>query len=510
MSNKSPTGVTYTNNANTVEYQLFPEEYFSGCDITVYFGDTFISEISGLQFELQEKINPIFGYASRTWDTVARGSRIVTGSFKIPFKEAGYIEAVMSHIALSDNNSIPEIAYKMAGTTGPAWIADTKETIDQYLDTKSIGVDSTDVNEGNSIFKDHTPVAPGDKGEHIKEVRRLMEAAAKKFPDYYGSDPFDKDTSNPVIQYFHKEWQSWSDGALLECTKLMQNQTQQVGDIAESQGEIKPGVKELQSRMKQMIGGSITNPSDDDQWALNDGKFGTITSDVAQQICEAFKVNGGATGSAMKSEMNANNGVAPTKPAEYIAEIASLHSSADDLTRYSADMYRMAVAVKAKYNTLESGVSIKKRGTLTEEDLRNLYKDAGEEYDKHSTKKETAVKPAIGAETRYSKYEKEVWGRSFSNDPDHKYQTYFYTDRERVDGTNPQDKLKKKGFDVYITYGPSPENIIENGYKLPDVFNFNTTVKAIRNVQLGSTAQTIMVNGQPIEELYTFMGRDLD
>lgn len=523
MANKTITGVDFVNNPNTVEYQLFPEEYFSGCDITIYFGDVFISEISGIEFTLQEKVNPIYGYASRTFDAVARGSRIVTGSFKIPFREAGYIEAALSHIANADNGSAPEIAYKMGGSTGPDWIADTKESIDQYLDTKSIGYDDEIVNDGNPFFDDHNPIVPGDKGDFITELRRVMQKAADNHPETYGKDPFDRSTaSNEVLKWMLDHYQvgdPTSSEAMAAC-KLYTADVQQKGsegEYGDDAHSIKKGTFNLQHRMSQMVNGTATSSSASSQAnisgkkaALNDGKFGTITSYVAQQICEAFKVNGGQTGSDMKAEMGSNSGVAPTKPPEYIAELASVHTTDDDLLRYSADMFKTAVAVKRKYGTLEEGVSIRERGTLTKTDLSNLYKDAGEEYDRHHTVKVKKVKPAQGAETRYSKYEKEVWGRAWSQDIDHKYQTFFYTDRERADGTNVQEKLKQKGFDVYITYGPSPESIENNSWKLPDIFSFNTTVKAIRCMQLTSTGQTIMVNGQPIEEMYTFLAKDLD
>lgn len=513
---KTITGVDYINNPNTIEHQLFPEEYFSGCDVTIYFGDIFVSEISGLQFELQEKVNPIYGYASKTWDAVARGSRIVTGSFKIPFREAGYLEAITSHIALADNGSAPEIAYKMAGEEGPDWIADTKETIDQFLDQKTIGFNDIDVNDGNPFFDDHNPVSPGDKGDFITELRRVMQKAADNYPDYYGSDPFDHSIdSNEVLEWMYEHYQVGdpkSSGAMDAC-KLYERDVQQSNAAAERLGEVKNGVLYgIHPRMRALVSGSKTQPSASKEWALKDGKFGNITSDVAWQMIEAFKVPGA---DEMKSEMDSNDNkygdaTADTKSASFIAELAGVHTTDDDWLRYSADMYRTAVAVKSKYGTLQDGVSIRERGTLTKDDLRNLYKDAGEDYDHHHTVKQKAVKPAEGAETRYSKYEKEVWGRSWSQDLDHKYQTFFYTDRERADGTNVQEKLKKTGFDVYINYGPSPEAIENNSYKLPDIFNFNTTVKAIRSMQLTSTGQTIMVNGQPIEELYTFIAKDLD
>jgi hypothetical protein len=76
-------------------YQVFPREYFSGIDCYISFDNVPIDEIVTMQFSLQEPIVPIYGYASYTYDAVAHGSRIVTGSFRINFKESLYIKSAL-------------------------------------------------------------------------------------------------------------------------------------------------------------------------------------------------------------------------------------------------------------------------------------------------------------------------------------------------------------------------------------------------------------------------------
>lgn len=87
----------YQSNVST-EYQRFRNEYFTGADIRIYFGDIWIDEITSLQFTLQEQVAPIFGYASYTWDKVARGNRHVQGTFAINFKESFYLHSVMERL----------------------------------------------------------------------------------------------------------------------------------------------------------------------------------------------------------------------------------------------------------------------------------------------------------------------------------------------------------------------------------------------------------------------------
>lgn len=145
-------GVTYKNNPNTVEHQWFPVEYFSGSDVTIYIGDIFISEISALSFTLTEKVLPIFGYASKTFDHASRGCRMVEGVIQIPFVEAGYLESILSRVGANTTeteNAKPKLAYVKSGQTVPKWCADFKMDIEGALvrDARSKGITGITVEE---------------------------------------------------------------------------------------------------------------------------------------------------------------------------------------------------------------------------------------------------------------------------------------------------------------------------------------------------------------------------
>ena len=68
------------------EQNLFIEEYYSSTDTKIYIDDIEQTEISYINYSLQEQLKPIYGYASRTFDDVAIGNRIVTGTLKVPIK----------------------------------------------------------------------------------------------------------------------------------------------------------------------------------------------------------------------------------------------------------------------------------------------------------------------------------------------------------------------------------------------------------------------------------------
>lgn len=83
----------------SVEHTRFKSEYFSGTNTRIYFGDLWMDEITSFDFTLQEQVAPIFGYASFTFDRVARGSRQIQGTFRINFRESGYLNVVMQHLS---------------------------------------------------------------------------------------------------------------------------------------------------------------------------------------------------------------------------------------------------------------------------------------------------------------------------------------------------------------------------------------------------------------------------
>lgn len=68
------------------EENLFMEEYYSSTDTKIYMDDIEQTEIAYINYSLQEQLKPLYGYASRTFDDVAVGARIVTGAFKVPIK----------------------------------------------------------------------------------------------------------------------------------------------------------------------------------------------------------------------------------------------------------------------------------------------------------------------------------------------------------------------------------------------------------------------------------------
>ena len=116
------------------EENLFLEEYYSGTDTKVYINNQQQTEISYISFSLNEQLKPIYGYASRTFDDMAVGNRIVTGVFKVPIKnpeEQDSYETVvegLSTLEEIDNKNNSENNIK----NNTEWIDNTEENEERY------------------------------------------------------------------------------------------------------------------------------------------------------------------------------------------------------------------------------------------------------------------------------------------------------------------------------------------------------------------------------------------
>ena len=180
-SGRRVNGFNYLPNSST-EYTRFRSEYFTGADIRIYFGDIWVDEITNLQFTLQEQVAPIFGYASYTWDKVARGNRFVQGSFTINFKESYYLHSVLSRIVSSMDDRNNDAAFNT-------------ESWKQGLDIEHL-VNSAD-GLGFDTVADEFERSLWGEGTN-KYVNKVVKKRSKEtffYPDHWSKDP---DTGIPT------------------------------------------------------------------------------------------------------------------------------------------------------------------------------------------------------------------------------------------------------------------------------------------------------------------------
>ena len=189
MSQKSYTH-KYSPMKDVREKNLFKEEYFSSTDVDIYFDDKKQTEIGYISFTLSEQIKPIYGYASRTWDDIAIGNRIVSGEFTMPIgnsKEENFVDydSIIKDINADDTDDeedTPQKKYNNVNKTNHAnkeWIGSTdKYTEPSSYYSKSL-FDSDEDRKYISIMSKQGFAPKSDKSEDIKKAIKAYQKSKK-------------------------------------------------------------------------------------------------------------------------------------------------------------------------------------------------------------------------------------------------------------------------------------------------------------------------------------------
>lgn len=85
----------YSHDAIALQYDLTPNTYYSGGDAYLFINNKHVAEVTYIDWEIKEVTKPIYGYASYTWDAIAKGQRMVTGVMKINFTKTNYMNAIL-------------------------------------------------------------------------------------------------------------------------------------------------------------------------------------------------------------------------------------------------------------------------------------------------------------------------------------------------------------------------------------------------------------------------------
>jgi hypothetical protein len=117
----------YNNTAKDREHNIYTEEYFGGSDCFIYIDKTRYENISALQFQVRETVKPIYGYASRIYDDLAVGTRIVQGVIKVPVKNRGSNDKLTD----STNSGSYSLTKQTTSTNVPDWVYKYKPADDE-------------------------------------------------------------------------------------------------------------------------------------------------------------------------------------------------------------------------------------------------------------------------------------------------------------------------------------------------------------------------------------------
>lgn len=122
----------YIPKEGAIEQRIFPEEYFSGCDVRIKFNGKILATVSGINYQIQEQHKPIYGYGSKTFDSMAKGNRIVTGQISIPVTEVNKLKQILLELETQYKN---DMGYGVSGGigSGDEVIKDVDNALNNYM-----------------------------------------------------------------------------------------------------------------------------------------------------------------------------------------------------------------------------------------------------------------------------------------------------------------------------------------------------------------------------------------
>lgn len=134
----------YKANANT-GLNINNFSYYSGSQITIWFGDILLDDIMSIQWTRHQSKRPIYGYASQKFDSVANGTVIVQGSFVLNFRQAGYLPVILNKISRLysdaknnqvDSQTIRDVIgyYLKSGMFGPTSINNSAAAVKTQIE----------------------------------------------------------------------------------------------------------------------------------------------------------------------------------------------------------------------------------------------------------------------------------------------------------------------------------------------------------------------------------------
>lgn len=162
---------------STVDNNEGHKRYFSSIDSEIYFGDTFIDDINYIEYEVTEKVLPIYGFNSHKYDLLMNGVRIIKGEFTINFTKSGWLLDIISALgttAQSNNGSVEQCQKRVdyCGTVGAGLFKGIFDIIVSFGDH-------------NSTIQSYNSSAHMIKGVKITGYRQMLDTSGEPIAETY-------------------------------------------------------------------------------------------------------------------------------------------------------------------------------------------------------------------------------------------------------------------------------------------------------------------------------------
>jgi hypothetical protein len=111
------------------------EQYFTGTQVSVFIGGTWVDDINGINYEVIHDRAPVFGYGSEHFDLFPKGSKIVTGTFNINFREPNYLFLILEKTKLlSRRPTLDRVENLKEAEKLETFVNDPRTSFDRFFD----------------------------------------------------------------------------------------------------------------------------------------------------------------------------------------------------------------------------------------------------------------------------------------------------------------------------------------------------------------------------------------
>jgi hypothetical protein len=76
--------------------ERYSTDYYAGCQVAIFLGDLWLSDITSIQYQATQNKKPFWGYKSKKFDLVAQGTQLVEGVFSINYTHTNYMNMAIS------------------------------------------------------------------------------------------------------------------------------------------------------------------------------------------------------------------------------------------------------------------------------------------------------------------------------------------------------------------------------------------------------------------------------
>jgi len=91
-----PNAVLSDQSISNGPFEKYTTDYFCGSQVAIFIGDTWLSDVSMIQYEMSQAKRPFYGYKSQKWDLVAKGTQIIHGAFSINYTHTNFLNQVIT------------------------------------------------------------------------------------------------------------------------------------------------------------------------------------------------------------------------------------------------------------------------------------------------------------------------------------------------------------------------------------------------------------------------------